>query len=33
MVDFQWDTGEAVDDLRKLIAFLRSPNGCPWDKE
>lgn len=33
MVDFQCDKGNAVENLRKLIALLRSPEGCPWDKE
>ena len=33
MVDFQCDSTNAVENLRKLIALLRSPEGCPWDKE
>ena len=33
MVDFQISEAYTVDDLRKLIAFLRSDKGCPWDKE
>src|ERR1044071_8006359 len=23
----------AINDLRKVMAALRSPDGCPWDKE
>lgn len=33
MVDFQCDKANAVENLRQLIALLRSPEGCPWDKE
>ena len=21
-----------INDLRNLLAFLRSPEGCPWDR-
>ena len=33
MVDFQCTKSYTVDDLRKIIALLRSDQGCPWDKE
>ena len=23
----------AIEDLLKVMARLRSPNGCPWDRE
>ena len=33
MVDFQCTESYTVEDLRKLIALLRSDQGCPWDRE
>lgn len=33
MVNFQCKEFYDVDDLRELIALLRSDNGCPWDRE
>jgi tetrapyrrole methylase family protein/MazG family protein len=33
MVDSQCTKSYTVDDLRKIIALLRSDQGCPWDKE
>lgn len=33
MVDFQCDSSYTVEDLRKIIALLRSEQGCPWDRE
>ena len=33
MVDFQCTKSYTVDDLRKIVALLRSDEGCPWDKE
>jgi len=33
MVDFQCTESYTVDDLRKIIALLRSDKGCPWDRE
>ncbi|MCL2563297.1 MAG: nucleoside triphosphate pyrophosphohydrolase [Oscillospiraceae bacterium] len=33
MVDFQMSQAYTPDDLRKLIALLRSDKGCPWDRE
>lgn len=25
--------GSEIDKLREIVAILRSPNGCPWDKK
>ena len=33
MVDFLGKSEYTVYDLKKLIEILRSPNGCPWDRE
>ena len=33
MVDFQCTKSYTVEDLRRLVALLRSDKGCPWDKE
>ena len=33
MVNFQSSQFYKVEDLRKIIAFLRSERGCPWDRE
>lgn len=33
MIDFQCKEFYDVDDLRIIINFLRSKDGCPWDKE
>ena len=33
MIDFQCGKSDAVAELRKIIALLRSDKGCPWDKE
>jgi len=33
MVDFVSKLSYDVDDLKKLIGILRSPQGCPWDRE
>jgi len=33
MVDFQCADFYTVEDLRKLVALLRSDKGCPWDRE
>jgi uncharacterized protein YabN with tetrapyrrole methylase and pyrophosphatase domain len=32
MVKFK-KTKSAIDDLLKIMAILRSPEGCPWDRE
>ncbi len=33
MVDFERKECYDVEDFRKIIALLRSPGGCPWDRE
>lgn len=33
MLNFQYKDFYDVEDLRKLIAYLRSEDGCPWDRE
>ena len=33
MVDFEIKDKYNVDDFRRLIAVLRAPGGCPWDRE
>ena len=33
MVDSQCTKSYTVDDLRNIIALLRSDKGCPWDRE
>ena len=33
MVDFQQKDKYTMDDLLKIIKILRSPEGCPWDRE
>jgi tetrapyrrole methylase family protein/MazG family protein len=33
MLDFAYKERYGVDDFRKIIALLRSENGCPWDME
>ena len=33
MVDFENKPRYDVGDLRKLMALLRGPGGCPWDSE
>ena len=33
MVDFENKPSYDVYDLKKLMRFLCSPNGCPWDSE
>lgn len=32
MVDFNKKERYGFEDLRALVAFLRSENGCPWDR-
>lgn len=32
MIDFEYSEKYGVRDLEKLIAFLRSDAGCPWDR-
>jgi tetrapyrrole methylase family protein/MazG family protein len=33
VVDFENKSNYTVYDLKKLIEMLRSPEGCPWDRE
>lgn len=33
MIDFESKEFYTVDDFRRLMAFLRSEGGCPWDRE
>jgi len=33
MVNFENKDRYGVEDLRKIIAILRAPGGCPWDAE
>ena len=33
MVDFQKKDRYTLDDLLTIMAILRSPGGCPWDRE
>lgn len=32
-MDFQFKENYNMDDLVEIARILRSPNGCPWDKE
>lgn len=32
-MDFQQKPKYSVDDLLRIMRILRSPDGCPWDKE
>ena len=33
MVDFQYMVHYDISDLRRIVALLRAPGGCPWDRE
>ena len=33
MVNFEYKEHYTVDDFEKIIALLRSEEGCPWDRE
>ena len=33
MVDFPIKENYSIDDLRSIMAILRSEDGCPWDRE
>lgn len=33
MIDFLKQDRYGVYDLERIIAYLRSPDGCPWDRE
>ncbi|HCR43032.1 MAG TPA: nucleoside triphosphate pyrophosphohydrolase, partial [Ruminococcaceae bacterium] len=32
-MDFQYKDVYDINDLLKIMAILRSPGGCPWDRE
>ena len=32
-MDFPQKSAYTFDDLRRLVACLRAPDGCPWDRE
>lgn len=33
MVDFEYKNNYNIEDLRQIVSILRSPGGCPWDRE
>ena len=33
MVEFERKEYYDINDFRKIIELLRSPGGCPWDRE
>lgn len=33
MIDFQFKDTYSFDDLVEIMAILRAPGGCPWDRE
>ncbi|MGN1480779.1 nucleoside triphosphate pyrophosphohydrolase [Porcipelethomonas sp.] len=33
MVEFEFKETYNIDDLLEIMAILRSPEGCPWDRE
>ncbi|MCC8120490.1 MAG: nucleoside triphosphate pyrophosphohydrolase, partial [Oscillospiraceae bacterium] len=33
MINWEEKSNYTVDDLVELVALLRSPEGCPWDRE
>ena len=33
MVEFERKESYNIDDLIRIVELLRSPEGCPWDKE
>ncbi len=33
MIDFEYKASYGVDDLARIVAILRAPGGCPWDRE
>ena len=33
MVEYTQKPHYNIDDLREIVKLLRSPGGCPWDKE
>ena len=33
MVEYTQKDHYGIEDLREIVRLLRSPGGCPWDKE
>lgn len=33
MVEYEQKSRYGIEDLREIVRLLRSPGGCPWDKE
>ena len=33
MIDFEYKDSYDIRDLAKIVAILRAPGGCPWDRE
>lgn len=33
MINFEYKETYTVEDLRRIVALLRAPGGCPWDRE
>ena len=33
MVEYEFKDRYGIEDLREIVRLLRSPGGCPWDKE
>ncbi len=33
MVEYEQKSSYGIEDLREIVRLLRSPGGCPWDKE
>ena len=33
MVHFEYAHAYGVEDLKRIVKILRSPEGCPWDRE
>lgn len=33
MVDFECMDSYGMEDLERIVALLRAPGGCPWDRE
>ena len=33
MINFEFQDHYTFEDLRRIVAILRHPGGCPWDRE
>ena len=33
MINFEYKDSYDVQDLERIVAILRAPGGCPWDRE